>query len=184
MATPKAKGTVLVDVVKSLRKLGPAAQADVRPDLRHYLEDRIMPFQWYSERDIQDLMEVLARHLPGPREQVLHQMGEFSAMVHLKDIYSALMKDGDPVKTFRGVVKTLWSTQHDTGKLEVVDMGEDWAEASLTGYEAPAALMCRSIGGYLSGTVRLAGGRDPRTLHPECVEKNDPRCLWRLEWTD
>ncbi len=127
-------------------------------------------------------MGVLASFLPGSGEMVLRRMGEFSSSVHLTQMYPSFLKEGDPRKTFRRVCGTLWSTQHDTGSLDVIGDGEGWIEAALTGYGQPAKLMCSSIGGYLMGTVRAAGGESPRVTEPECVNEGGRRCLFRVEW--
>lgn len=182
VTVPKAKGSVLVDVVKSLRAAGDPAREAVPEPLRHYLDERIMPFQWYPERDVQELMGVLVNLLPGSRDEALQRMGEFSSGVHLTQMYPTLLKEGDPRKTFRRVCGTLWSTQHDTGTLEVIGDGEGWVEAALTDYGAPVPLMCRSIGGYLVGTIRAAGGEKARVTEPECVNEGAGRCRWRIEW--
>ena len=170
-----------MDVVKSLKKNDTAMRV-VPEGLRHYFDQRILPFQWYPEEDVQALMAILADHLPGERHRVLEEMGRTQALVHLNELYSNMIKAGDPLRTFQRVVATLWSTQHDTGKLRISEEGPDWVEVELSDYGAPSDVMCTAVGGYMAGTLQAGGASNVRPTTLRCRAHGHESCRWRLEW--
>lgn len=182
MEEPQAKGSVLTDVVRSLRKMGKPAVERVPSDLRHYLDQKILPFQWYPEADLHRLMAVLADFLPGERDQALKEMGRTLAKTQLAELYSNMVTEGNPPRTVRRAVTALWSTQHDTGQLAICDSGEGWLETELTDFASASEIWCPSLGGYMLGTVEVAGGREASVEKLECRAQGSDRCRWRLAW--
>ena len=59
---PRIKGVAILPIVLGLKTI-PRGVAELGPDLRHYLEDSILPSAWYPERDFAQLLAALARCL-------------------------------------------------------------------------------------------------------------------------
>ncbi len=182
MQEPQAKGSVLIDVVRSLRKIGEPAAAKVPSELRGYLDQRVLPFQWYPESALHQLMAVLAEFLPGSQPQALEEMGRTLAKSQLRELYSNMVTEGDPPRTMRRAVTALWATQHDTGRLVIRDSGPGWLETELTEYDSSSGVWCPALGGYMLGTIEVAGGEDPRVRKLQCRSEGSDRCGWRLSW--
>ena len=61
---PNAKGTVMVGLVKSLRRNKERARELLAPPLAHYLEDRINLGSWYPLEDFLTLLRLSGKFAP------------------------------------------------------------------------------------------------------------------------
>ena len=78
----------------------------------------------------------------------------------------------------------LWSTQHDTGELIMVEEGPQRVRFDLAGYEDPSREMCLIVQGYLKGTMYMNGFRDFDVEKLACRLWSDERCAWRVSLKD
>jgi hypothetical protein len=176
----KAKGTTLIGAVRHLRKNRTRALEILPPALHHYLEERITESRWYPEADLHQLLEAMLEMIPGPRDEVLAQLGAASARDHLEGIYSHLRGGRSDGLARRAIA--LWSSQHDTGRFEMTTPTAHEAIMTVRDFGHPSEIMCGILGGYLAETLRVDGAVDVVIEKTACVLRNDPVCSWRRVW--
>jgi len=171
-----AKGMALVGAVKYLRLRRAEALATLPRELHHYLDVRIRTSAWYPERDMLELIRATARLVTGPVDQVLEIMGETSAREHA-GVYSDLLTGSSTSRAF-----ALWSTQHDTGELRMMEEAPNRVRMEIVGYEDPSREMCLVYQGYIKGMLLMNGFSDLLVEKISCRIWGDDRCTWRASW--
>lgn len=172
----KVKGTNLIAAVKLLRRHRDAARASLPPALHPYLDARVLPTDWYPEEDLVALLRALAPLLRDAAADPFELMGRAALRDHLEGVYEHLLK-GDRRSLARRV-SALWQTQHDTGRLAMIEQGPGRARWELTGYGHPSREMCGTIRGYVLEALTATGFGDVRITKAACVLDGDARCAW------
>jgi hypothetical protein len=174
----KAKGTVVVDLVKALRKNKPKALTLLPAKLHHYLEERIVIASWYPLEDYIALLraagQVLSRDA-GP--SVYQTMGRSAARSHMAGTYSRFKDKANRQATF-----TLLSSMYDSGEMKVVDRAPGRAALEYHGFALPTREVCDTFTGYNLERMTLLGFDNPTVHHVSCRANGEPSCRWELEW--
>ena len=174
----KAKGTVLLGIVKYLRKNREHALRVLPPELHHYLSEKIFLSAWYPEEDLIRLIRARLRLHEGPEDEVLEAMGRMTVQGHAEGVYAHLLEGGG-----RGAAtEALWSSQHDTGTLTVTRESPTTSRLELVGYAHPSREMCRIVEAYVAETLRLAGMTDVSAAKLSCAARGEAHCSWRFTW--
>lgn len=176
-----AKGAVLVEVVKALRRQMSVSKRLLNREHHHYLDGRIMPFAWYPEKDLHALQEVLAAILPRAEHgERYRSLGEHHAHNH-RDIFQHILATGAPAEALQRI-ESLWRAQHNTGALSVSVSGINEVDICLKDFGAPSRLICQSMRGYFEGCILMAGGVDAYAVETECRLYGDRDCRWQVGW--
>ena len=84
---PNAKGTVMVGLVKRLRRERERARELLAPELAHYLEERINLGAWYPLEDFLALLRLTGKFAPvGTREDLREPGPRGCARAHGRDL--------------------------------------------------------------------------------------------------
>jgi hypothetical protein len=178
----KAKGTTIINAIKTLRENKEAAWKALPEHLRWYLDQRILVSSWYPDEDVLEILRALAKVLPDPGMDVYEFMGRRSARADLGGVYSHLLRPGDPAATMRRAA-ILWTNYHDSGKEEVVAAGNNYAALELSGYDHPSREGCKTLVGWNYELAVMAGGKDVRVVHAWCVLDGAKACRFEVTWT-
>ena len=74
----KAKGTVMVGLVKALRRNKEKAREILPAKLFHYLDERIVVASWYPVEDYVVLLRAVGKISPSPDGNTFIEMGRIS----------------------------------------------------------------------------------------------------------
>ena len=177
----RAKGTTLINAVKALRMKRNEALRLLPKHLHRYLEERILVSSWYPEEDLLEILRTLAKLLPAAGTDVFEFMGRVSARSDLGGVYASLLRQGDPATTLRRTAVT-WKHYHDTGKEEVIESSDGHAVIEISGFDSPSREICSTVKGWIYELVELAGGKDIRVDHPQCVPEGASSCRFKATW--
>ena len=175
---PNAKGSVLVGLVKFLRKRRDSALEVLAPEHAHYLDDFVKLSAWYPEADFVALVRAVAKLMPGMSEKAaIEAIGAAGAQEH-GEVY------GDLLRTFysNSSVFALWSAQHDSGELRGMLDAPTVARVKLTGFDSPSEVHCMLSAGYIRGGLTGNGFEDIAIEKLLCVLRGDSHCEWRASW--
>jgi hypothetical protein len=172
-----AKGTVLIEAVKSLLPYRERALPLLGEKLGHYLSDRIVLASWYPVEDYTGLLRVLARVAPTGRVSACEKMGREAARSHMAGTYSRLAKSADRKASF-----TLTSSMYDTGEMKVVEREPGRAVVEMVGFAKPSREICETFTGYQAERMTLIGFEDVVVRHSRCRASGSTNCLWELSW--
>lgn len=172
----KVKGTNLMAAVKLLRRHREHALGSLPAALHHYLDVRILPTDWYPEQDLVALLRAMAPLLRDAGADPFELMGRAALREHIDGVYEHLLK-GERRSLARRVA-TLWQTQHDTGRLAMIEQGPGRARWELTGYAQPSREMCGTIRGYVLEALTAVGFSDVRIAKAQCALDGADRCAW------
>ena len=178
----KVKGTNLISAVKLLRRNRERARAALPPALHHYLEERVLPTSPYPEEDLVELIRAMAALLQGAAGDVFELMGRTLVREHMQGVYEHLLK-GDRL-SFARRVSTLWQTQHDTGRLVLVDGERGRARYELSDFGHPSREMCAVIRGYILEALGHSGFAEVEVVKAGCVLDGRDRCTWECGWQE
>lgn|GEM_PF-2534845 len=179
----KVKGTNLIASVKLLRKNKEAARAALPPELHRYLEERVLPTSWYPEADMAVLLRAMAPILRKLGPDPFELMGRAALREHMQGVYAHLLRADRATLARR--VSALWQSQHDTGRLTMVELGPGRARFELVEYGHPSREMCATIRGYLMEALAAAAGcTDVRAAKVSCVLDGADRCAWDCVWRE
>jgi hypothetical protein len=178
----KVKGTNLVGAVKLLRRNREKARELLPAVLHRYLEERVLPTSLYPEEDLVGLIRAMAEILRGVGGDVFELMGRAAVREHMEGVYEHLLK-GDRF-TFARRVSTLWQTQHDTGRLALVEQASGRARYELSDFGHPSREMCAVIRGYILEALSHSGFTDVVVEKTACVLDGRDRCSWECRWQE
>jgi hypothetical protein len=178
----KVKGTNLIGAVKLLRRHRDAARAALAPALHHYLDERVLPTSWYPEQDLVALLRAMVPLLGDIGGDPFELMGRAAVREHMDGVYEHLLR-GDRL-SFARRVSTLWQTQHDTGRLTLVEEGPGRARYELAGYAHPSREMCATLRGYVLEALLASGFVETRIAKRSCVLDGAERCVWQCTWRE
>lgn len=174
---PNAKGTVVVEAVKTLLVRREQAEAALPPKLRRYLDEKIVLASWYPLEDYIELLRVMARVGAGGKISPCEQMGRDAAKSHMQGTYSRLSKSAD-----RKAAMTLASSMYDSGELRVVEREPGRAVMELVNFAIPSREVCETFTGYQAERMALLGFEDASVKHTRCRALGAPNCFWELTW--
>jgi hypothetical protein len=173
----KAKGTVVIDLVKALRRSKPKALTLLPAKLHHYLEERIVIASWYPLEDYIALLRAAGQVLSHDGGNVFQAMGRTAARSHMEGTYSRLANKANRQATF-----TLLSSMYDTGEMKVTDRAPGRAALEYHGFALPTREVCETFTGYNLERMTLLGFDNPTVHHVSCRANGEPVCRWELEW--
>jgi hypothetical protein len=174
----KAKGTVLVSVVKFLRSRRQEAAALLPAHCQRYLEERVLDSSWYPEADLVELIRVVASMFPGNQEQALYLTGRAALAAFLRDRKYRELHHVDVLADMPRRVVALWSTQHDTGQLRMQLSSDTSGTVTLTGFGHPSREMCSILTGYIAEMLSEDGIVDPAVTKAACIVSGTGQCTW------
>jgi len=177
MRVAKAKGTVVIEVVKALRANRERAAAMLPAKLAHYLEERIVVASWYPLDEYLTLLRAAGKVIPNRGGQVYEKMGRDAARSHMAGTYSRLKKTTNRTASF-----TLLSSMYDTGELKVLEREPGHAVLEFANFAIPARELCDTFTGYQAERMGLMGFEDVKVRHTRCRAEGSPSCLWELSW--
>src|SRR5215468_2757292 len=177
----RVKGAAIVESVRVLRRHKDSARQHLPPALLHYLEERVLAASWYPAEDQIPLTRAVARVLGEPEHGFYEKAGRFAAQRHAEGVYRHLVKAEDSETLCRRAL-VLWSSQHDTGAMEMQVQGAGCARVALRGYANPSRESCRIAGGYLAATFEISGYKDVQVDKQGCCADGAPECAWSVRW--
>jgi hypothetical protein len=172
-----AKGTVMVGLVKALRKNKERAREVLPARLAHYLEERIVLASWYPLEDYLELTRAAAKVMPNAGPDVFEKMGRLSAREHMEGTYSRLKKS-----VSRQAAHTLLSALYDSGEMSVVEREPGHAVIDFARFALPAREICENFTGYHAERMTIQGFEDVRVRHVSCRAEGAPSCRWDIKW--
>jgi hypothetical protein len=178
----KVKGASIVDSVRFLRRHKEKALEHLPPALHHYLGERVLAASWYPEEDNIPLVRAAARVLGEPERAFYEKAGRLSAQLHADGVYRHLVREGESQSLARRAL-VLWSTQHDTGAMDMQSLEEGKLRVTLRGYAAPSREACLINGGYLVAAFEISGYHDVRVEKQSCCVDGAPECAWVVGWS-
>lgn len=174
----KAKGTVVVDIVKALRKHKERSRTLLPAKLVHYLEERIVIASWYPLEDYVELLRVAGRVLAkDDGSSVFEMMGRAAARAHMEGTYKRLSNKANRQATF-----TLLASMYDSGEMKVLDRTPGRAALEYHGFAIPAREVCETFTGYNLERMDMLGFEDVRVRHVTCRADGAQTCRWELWW--
>jgi predicted hydrocarbon binding protein len=178
----KVKGTLIQSAVRFLRHHKDAARASLPPTLHHYLEERVLPTDWYPETDLVAMMRAMAPLLQDAGEDAFVLMGRAAVREHLDGVYEHLLKGARASLGRR--LATLWQTQHDSGRVTTTELGPVKARFELADYGHPTREMCASMRGYVLEMLESAGFSAVEVREIACVLEGARHCGWEACWRE
>ena len=174
----KAKGTVVVEVVKSLRSSRAKALELLPEKLHHYLEERIVVASWYPLEDYLTLLRTVGRIMsPKGGMAVFEKLGRIAARAHMDGTYSRFKNTTNRQASF-----TLLTSMYDSGELRVLEREPGHAVLEFVGFAQPARELCETFTGYQLERMSIQGFEDVRVKHTRCRGEGQANCLWEVSW--
>ena len=173
----KAKGTVVIDLVKALRRDKPKARTVLPAKFHHYLEERIVIASWYPLEDYVVLLKAAGQVLAREGGNVYHTMGRTAARAHMSGTYSRFKDKANRQATF-----TLLASMYDTGEMKVAERSAGRAALEYHGFALPTREVCETFTGYNLERMVLLGFDNPTVHHVSCRANGQQVCRWELEW--
>jgi len=133
----RAKGTVLLTLVKTLRANAERSRQLLPANLHHYLEERIVQAAWYPLEDHLAMLRILPKLFPKAGADFFVQVGRATAKEQMSGVYGRLAGD-----TSRKAIGTLLAAMFDTGERMTLQ-GFDDVVARHSRCRAEGGTVCR-----------------------------------------
>lgn len=172
-----AKGTVMVGLVKALRRNRERARELLAPELLHYLEERINLGAWYPLEDFLALLKLSGKFAPPGPGRVFENQGRVAAREHMAGTYSGLSQT-----THRRATFSLLGSMFDTGQTDVVDRRPGSAVLEFSNFAQPTRELCDIFTGYNTERMAMLGFEEVRVRHTQCRVDGAAACRWEIQW--
>ena len=173
----KAKGTVVIEVVKALRANRERAAALLPANLSRYLEERIVVASWYPLEEYLTLLRIAGKVIKSGGTNVFEKMGRDAARSHMSGTYSRLKKTTNRQASF-----TLLSSMYDSGEMKVLEREPGHAVLEFANFAIPSRELCDTFSGYQAERMSLMGFEDLKVRHTRCRAEGSNVCIWELSW--
>ena len=101
----------------------------------------------------------------------------------LTGIYRIFLKVGSPQFILGRASRVFETYFRGTGKMEIVEMRDGFAELEIDRFDGGHADYCRRLEGYYHTVLRLSGAKDIQLAHPECAYRAGSLCRWTATWS-
>jgi len=180
----KVRGAILVGVVKRIKR-EPKALALLTPDQLQFVQnERVVSSEWYPLAMSEGITLAIERGLTGGNTSTIPwEFGVQMAKVQLSGPYRAFLMEGQPE---RQVLKlpVMWKGFFEDGEWCCIPRGAGAIDLQYTGSQIKTNSMCRSAGGYLEESTRMAGGKNVRVTKTCCRTSGAPFCGYEVRWDD
>jgi len=151
-------------------------------ETRALAEGSCMKSSWYPFSSFVDL-NLKADRLFGQSDLALcREMGRDAAKTNLPTLYRIFYRVGSPEFALDKVA-SVWRQHHDTGHSTVVFPGPGRASYQVHEFAAPHATLCRSLEGFLHGSLEVMALRDIDVRHVHCRLDGAAVCEYEGTWT-
>jgi hypothetical protein len=174
---PRAKGTVMVGLVKTMQEHADKVRPHLAAKHHHYFDERIVLASWYPLEDYLAMLRVLPKLVPNAPPDFFFQIGRDTARQQMTGIYARLK--GDPS---RKAAATLLGAMFDTGEMKVVEREPGRAVMDWVGFAEPCRELCGMFTGYQLERMVIQGFDDPQARHTRCRAEGGSVCRWELGW--
>jgi len=176
-AMSKAKGTVMMGVVKAIQDHRERALPLVPQNLHHYFDTRIVLAAWYPLEDYLTLLRLVIKLVPNAPADFYEQVGRDSAREQMTGIYSRLRSDKSHKATL-----TLLGSMYDSGEMKVVERAPGRSVLEWVGFAIPCKELCKTFTGYTAERMTLQGAENVKVHHSRCRADGADVCRWDLSW--
>ena len=128
------------------------------------------------------LAKAAAKVLGEPERGFFEKAGRFSAQTHADGVYRHLVREGESQSLARRAL-VLWSTQHDTGAMDMHGVEDGKLRVTLKGFALPSRESCLISSGYLAATFEISGYHDVRVEKQSCCVDGAAQCAWLVSWS-
>lgn len=173
----RAKGTVMVGLVKTMQEYASRVRPLLKPDLHHYFDERIVLAAWYPLEDYLAMLRVLQRLLLNPPADFYFQIGRNTAREQMAGIYGRLKEDKS-----RRAAMALLAAMFDTGEMQLVEREPGRAVVDWVGFAEPCRELCATFTGYQTERMALQKFEDIQVRHTRCRAEGGSVCRWELAW--
>jgi hypothetical protein len=173
----KAKGTVMIGLVKALRREKARARELISPEHAHYLDERIVQAAWYPIADFVALLRLCEKVAPSASGRGCEERGRLAAREHMTGAYNRLSQT-----THRRATFSLLASMFDSGQMTVLERRPGGAVLEFSGFALPAREVCEIFTGYNAERMSLLGFDEVRVRHTQCRVDGAPTCRWDLSW--
>jgi hypothetical protein len=173
----KAKGTVVIGLVKALRRNKEAARQALGEKFLHYLDERIVVASWYPLEDYIALLRAVGKVNGNGSTDTYIEMGRVAARDHMQGTYSRLKKTVSRQAAF-----TLLTSMYDTGEMKVLERAPGHALVEWVNFALPTREVCETFTGYQAQRMEMQGFEDVTVRHIRCRAEGSTSCRWDLSW--
>lgn len=108
-------------------------------------------------------------------------MGHFAAS-HNAGVWKSLFMRHLRPSMVLGITAGLWSSHYDGGRLASRSTGDSSLLVSILDFPTPHAAHCRSIGGWMQGSLELGPRKSIEVQELSCRTRGGTSCDFRLTW--
>lgn len=185
MKAVKVKGTAVLSTRRYLterfgKAAWPAVLAGLAPDERARLGDQLRESERYpyslflkALRRAQDIF----RH----QEPRLHEVLGRASVDHA-GAYKVFFRIGSP-KFIIAHVSEIWDTHFNHGEMRTVLSEKRRAVVELADFPEPTPELCERISGWFVRALELAGAKEIRLVHTQCVNQGGKVCRYEGSWS-
>ncbi|MCB9603805.1 MAG: TIGR02265 family protein [Sandaracinus sp.] len=170
----RAKGMTIVPLLRHVHAMRRAGvKLTLTPRDEDLLSQRLIVSDWYPFEVWTRLLELQAE---GCRNDLTmaEEMGRLGATELIGSVHRSFVTVGDPRRSIRALSR-MWSRYFDFGEVHVVDLGDDSARVTITGYSDMPPWYAHMALGWVIALVELSGSRVREHRMEEVPWKNDGR---------
>ena len=125
-------------------------------------------------------MEAADEQLGDREPELIRKMGSASADYAITTVYKIFFKLGSPEYIIDKATQ-VFGKYYDTGEVVPVESAPGRAAFDIKGLEG-APPFCTRFLGWMERTMTLAGAKNIRSVHSQCVHRGDAVCRFEGNW--
>jgi len=179
----RAKGTILVDFVKTIKadKTGVFDQYLTAQD-KDLLNQHILPSAWYPYETFKNCFNAAFKVIAKSNLESVRVWGQLYGQQIMSDLYKGLLKQGEPLdylKKYQVYIKNFF----DFGKVEVIEEKPNQVLVRFKDFDSEFAPIYYMFMGWLEKTIELCGAKNIRAEIAAKSWQDQVDAAIRLSWT-
>jgi hypothetical protein len=162
MVTTKrhAKGILLVGIVKPLRVLRRQRPLEgLSPAAEAFLEERVLPDQWYSFDIYRELLNVIFKEVLASNDEYALRAGIAAGKISLTTIHQAFIQEGDPISSLMSM-RHIWRSYFDFGIHKTEKISDRSVRFTLADFPDMLPVQGMMAIGWDIAAAEVAGAKD------------------------
>jgi hypothetical protein len=141
----------------------------------------VLPFTWIEYGTYVDILLTADKVLGRGDFEIVKQINYFSARHDIKGVYKFIVSLLSP-KTALQASSKLFKQFYDKGALSLENLKSNSATMLMKDVADIPLHHDVEQGAYVEEIMRMAGAKEIRYTHPECMARGDARCRWEINW--
>jgi hypothetical protein len=153
------------------------------PEDQKTFDKPILSVSWVDFGYYMRMITVADRILGKGDKKLIEEAARYNMNKNMRGLYKILISFVSPTFVIKRA-NLAWRQWFDFGEMKVDILEPGHARGTVTGADDMPPNHEYNLSPAIDEIMRISGGKNTQTTHPQCVLKGDPVCVWEVRWEE